>query len=173
MENSNALQSDQKTEQNVRFENVALYLVAGHGIRRIDCKNLALKTQQQHAQFDDAIEYQYLEKRKRYPRGGFLTGSDVWLRVVPLASAIDPDYFMVPDGPELFRSRYASYDMRYVADFEDKLTAAKVPMLFSIGTGHRGECGCHFCSHRLKDGSSDSATVDSVAIAENCPLPIA
>jgi hypothetical protein len=153
------------------FNKVAMYRAVGHGVLRIDCKILVVKTQQNHAQYDDAIEYQYLEKRKRYPRGGFLTGGAKWLRVVPLASAIDADDFLVPDGPHFYRSRYVSYDMRYITDFEDKLTAAKVPVLFSEGAGHRGECSCHSCSHRLKDASSRSATVNSVAIAENCPPP--
>jgi hypothetical protein len=171
MENSNALHGDQKMEHT--FSSVAMYRAVGHGILRTDCRILVVKTQQKCAQYDDAIEYQYLEKRKRYPRGNVLTGIDIWLRVVPLANAIEPDDVMVPDGPHLFRSRYLSYDMRYITDFEDKLTAAKVPVLFSVGAGHRGECSCHSCSHRLKDASSSSSTVDSVAIAENSPPPIA
>jgi hypothetical protein len=137
-------------ERTLTFNKVAMYRAVGHGILRTDCATLVLKTGQKYAQYDDAIEIQYLEKRKRYPRGNFLAGNDVWLRVVALADAIDPDYFMVPDGPLLYRSRYVSYDMRYTTDFEDKLAAANVPVLFAVGAGHRGECDCHFCSHRLK-----------------------
>jgi hypothetical protein len=139
-------------EETLNFNNVALYRAIAHGIRRIDCKALVLKINKDKDQ--TSIAYQYLEKRKRYPRGNQLTGDDLWLRVVPLANAIDPDFFLVADGPDLLRSRYLSYDVRYMTDFEDKITAANLPVLFSVGAGHRGECPCHSCSHRLKDISA-------------------
>jgi hypothetical protein len=159
-------QGEELMEQTLTFENVAMYRVAGHGIRRTNCRTLTLRTEQKYAQFNDAIKYEYLEKRKRYPREGYLTDKDKWLRVVSLASAIDPDFFMMPDGPNLLRSRYPSYDMRYITDFEDKMTMAKVVALFSVGTGHRGACGCHWCSHRMEDLTAPPNSVGPTGTSE-------
>ena len=137
--------------ETMTFENVALYRVGMFGVSRIDCKTLKLETGQKYAQYSNATRVTYLEKGKRKPMAFMLAEREPWLRVVEGKTAPTPADGMVSQGDGSSISRYTSYDIRYITDFEDKLTESGIKVLFEIGAGHRGECGCGLCAGRMRE----------------------
>lgn len=136
------------------YLNVAVYRVGMFGVHRINCKTLTIETGQKYAQHTDAIRYQLMEKGKRKPVAYVLAdGPSSWMRVVDLADgkAPQPADGMVANGPGSKMSKYTSMDMRYVTDFEDALAASGALLLFQVGSGHRGDCGCGLCAGRMRE----------------------
>lgn len=136
--------------ETLKFENVAIYRVGMFGVHRTDCRELTLMTGQKYAQYTDAIALRFVEKGKRKLMGSVLADHSPWLRVVAAAKApaVDDPMEKIDGGS---KSRYTSYDMRYVTEFEDKLTASGAEVVFTVGSGHRGECGCGLCAHRMRE----------------------
>lgn len=126
----------EQVRQRKVFEKVTLYLEGGMGnIVRVDCRELHIETGP-YAQYSKTIHVKYLEKGKSKWRGTVI-GYKPFVVVVPTAKAIQPDsLFGEPDtsstpGISVSRSRYSSFDPRFVSDFVDKLKDAKVPILWS------------------------------------------
>lgn len=157
------------------FQNVTLYLCGMFGVQSTTCKTLKITTGVKHAQYDNAIRVEYVEKGKRNGRRMVLDYKP-WLRVLNPKDAIKPADPLVANGDGSKVSRYTSFDPRYQTDFEDQLVS--VPVLLSIGEGEREKCMrciskiattneggshvCGMCASAIRHESSFDATATEV-----------
>jgi hypothetical protein len=131
-----ATETNERTQE---FQNVTLYISGMFGINATACKSLKITTGVHYAQYTDAIRVEYFERGKRNGRRLMLDYKP-WLRVVETKDAINPADALVDNGDGSKMSRYASFDPRYVTDFEDGLIAKAVPVILAIGEGDREKC---------------------------------
>ena len=140
-------------EEKLNFTDVAIYRIGMFGVHRTDCKTLALQTGQKYAQYNNAVKYQFQEKGKRKAAACVLADRSPWMRVVKLAKAPQPANPMEAIGGGATRSKYTSYDMRYITEFEDLLAASGAEVVWGIGEGHRGPCDCGLCAGRMRESA--------------------
>lgn len=116
-----------------RFENVTLYVKGGMGnVVKVRAKFVEVTTRK-WAQYDNATQLTYRKPRQRKDRSQVL-GYKPWFVVVEGDGPEVDDLFLDAQvdpktGVSFQKSRYASFDPRFVSDFEARLAASGAKVL--------------------------------------------
>jgi hypothetical protein len=123
-----------KTYRNCTFYRSSDFI--GNIIRQ-DCRDLTVSTEQQYAQYKDAVKVEYTPKGARKQRGFWLTYKP-FLVVLDTKDAIDlaailgdPEPGGSPDV-SVQVSQYSSFDDRWETDFLDALESRNIQPLFQL-----------------------------------------
>lgn len=126
------------------FTNCTVYLKSEMfgNIVRVDVREATVETGLRYAQYDNATKVTFLRPRERKARGKWIT-SYPFVVIVRREDAIEPEPLASVEvsnenGLHVRKSRYASFDERFVTDFLTALAAKNVQPLYQQISQERG-----------------------------------